>query len=355
MALAAVGALVAVLTQLAPPDPAPTVSAAPAPAAEQPPAPSTQPEAAVPDDEAQLNEWVTKVSGWLDIPPRAMLGYARATVTLTAEEPKCNVSWVTLAGIGKNASDHGRAGGGLGDAGTAAKPIGTVEVRDFYGKPVSKAGSSGPMQLPPEVWNGWKRSHTGTAEPDIQNIDDAALTAGRALCADGRDLSDGPTWWEAVRSVQDAPLFLHRVLATANVYGTVIKDNAPPNPAVLKAVTFAIDKIGLPYVWGGNGTEKGDAGFDCSGLTTAAYASAGITLKRTAHWQYGSVPLVPKETEPKLGDLIFYGNPSTKIHHVGLYVGNRQMVDAPTFGQAVQVHPYRKPNDSYAGAGRPAA
>lgn len=137
-----------------------------------------------------------------------------------------------------------------------------------------------------------------------------------------------------------------------NVYGTVGQAAAPPNPAVLSAVNFAIDKIGLPYIWGGNGTGGSDPGFDCSGLTTAAYASAGVKLMRTADTQFRSVPHV---TDPQLGDLIFYGEPSTKIHHVGLYIGNQQMIDAPQTGQAVQVHTYRKDGDDYAGAGRPTA
>ncbi|AXB48663.1 C40 family peptidase [Amycolatopsis albispora] len=304
----------------------------------------------------QLDDWAAKYSTWLEIPQRSMLAYAKATITMSQEQPGCHVSWVTLAGIGKNASDHGRAGGVIGEDGRPAQPIGTVELLDFNGTVVSERDANGPMQLTPAIWDRWARSASGAGAPDPQNIDDAALTAARALCADGgRDLSDGPTWWNAVGSLQDAPLFLHRVLATANVYGTVAKTDAPPKAAVLKAVYFAIEKIGLPYVWGGNGIEGGHEGFDCSGLTTAAYGNAGITLKRTAHWQYGSVPLVPVEEEPQLGDLVFFGNPSTKIHHVGIYVGNKQMVDAPTFGQAVQVHAYRRPGDDYAGAGRPAA
>jgi cell wall-associated NlpC family hydrolase len=88
-------------------------------------------------------------------------------------------------------------------------------------------------------------------------------------------------------------------------------------------------------------------------LTTAAYASAGITIKRTADTQFRSVFAVPAGSQPALGDLIFYGEPKTNIHHVGLYIGNQQMIDAPTQGQAVQVHTYRKPGDDYAGAGRP--
>ncbi|WP_158887420.1 NlpC/P60 family protein [Amycolatopsis anabasis] len=365
--LAAVGVVAAALVavvQLGPGEQAASVantSAAPAPPpppSEAPAAPAEQKVSQPPQTPAQqvpntpgseFDAWVGKVAGWLDIPPRAMSGYAKTTVTMTKEQPNCHLSWVTLAAIGRVTTNHGRAtGAALGDDGTMAKPIGTLEVKDFYGKVVSTPNASGPMQLSPALWKKWGKGNA-------QNIDDASLATGRALCDGGLDLTRGEAWWKAVSTLQGAPLFLHRVLATANVYGTVGRDAEPPKPPVLKAVNFAIEKIGLPYVWGGNGEEKGDLGFDCSGLTTAAYGSAGITLKRTAHWQYGSVPLIPSGSDPRLGDLIFYGNPATKIHHVGIYIGNQQMIDAPTFGQAVQVHTYRKPGDDYAGAGRPAA
>lgn len=317
--------------------------------------PSAPPSSAVPKQPSvpkasEFGAWASRTSQWLDIPLRAMTGYAQATVTLGQEQPGCHLSWVTLAAVGKVTSDHGRAQGDHLEAnGTLAKPLGTVEVRDFYSRVVSTANASGPMQLSPAIWAKWQRSASG-GKPDPQNVDDAALTTGRALCADGRDLSKD--WWNAVSSLQTAPLFLHRTLATTNVYGTVGQGSQAPNPAVLSAVDFAIEQIGLPYVWGGNGTGDADPGFDCSGLTTAAYSSAGVKLMRTADTQFRSVPHVD---EPRLGDLIFYGEPATKIHHVGLYIGNQQMIDAPQTGQAVQVHPYRKPGDDYAGAGRPTA
>jgi cell wall-associated NlpC family hydrolase len=314
------------------------------------------PTSSIPADSGLVfEEWVDDVADWLDIPRRAMYAYATATVTLAEERPDCHLSWVTLAGVGRTTTDHGRVEGGhVTDTGAMSEPLDTVEVRDFADEVISEPGAAGPLQLPPSVWDRFKASPRDE-EPDIQNIDDAALTAGRALCDGGRDLSDGDDWLAGVAVVQDHPLFLHRVLATANVYGTVGQSRTEPNAAALKAVTFAIDKIGLPYVWGGNGTEKGDAGFDCSGLTTAAYAEAGVSLMRTAHTQYHSVPLVDRDDELQLGDLIFFGDPDTKIHHVGIYIGNGQMIDAPTFGQAVQVHNYRKPGDNYAGAGRPTA
>ena len=306
----------------------------------------------VPQQSSEFDAWASKTSEWLDIPLRAMTGYAKATVKLTKEDPGCHLSWVTLAAIGKVTTDHGRNGGGrILTTGAMDKPIGTIEVRDFYNRVVSTPNASGPMQLAPAIWTKYKASASG-GKPDPQNVDDAALTTANALCADGHDLSQGQTWWDSVSTLQSAPLFLHRTLATVNVYGTVGQGSAAPNAAVLSAVNFAIDKIGLPYIWGGNGTGGSDPGFDCSGLTTAAYASAGVKLMRTADTQFRSVTHV---TEPQLGDLIFYGQPGTFIHHVGLYIGNQQMIDAPQTGQAVQVHTYRKPGDDYAGAGRPTA
>lgn len=330
-------------------------SSAPDSSTQPPPASTPASKTNVPTESGpRFEAWVDDVARWLDIPQRAMRAYATATVALSEERPGCNLSWVTLAGIGKTASDHGRAAGGeLTDDGTVSEPIDTIELRDFAGEVISVSGAAGPLQLSPSVWQRWAAS-TSDEKPDVQDIDDATLTAGRALCADGRDLSDGDDWLAGVARLQPAPLFLHRVLATANVYGTVGQSGEQPNRTALTAVTFAIEKIGLPYVWGGNGTEHGDAGFDCSGLTTAAYAEAGVELLRTAHTQYHSVPRVPEGEEPQLGDLIFYGDPATKIHHVGLYIGNQQMIDAPTFGQAVQVHNYRSEGDDYAGAGRPA-
>ncbi|OLT23486.1 hypothetical protein BJF78_32270 [Pseudonocardia sp. CNS-139] len=73
------------------------------------------------------------------------------------------------------------------------------------------------------------------------------------------------------------------------------------------AVQFALAQVGLPYVWGGDGPAAGEVGFDCSGLTHAAYEAAGVSLPRTAHTQYHHGPLVRPGTPLMPGDLVFYG------------------------------------------------
>jgi cell wall-associated NlpC family hydrolase len=158
---------------------------------------------------------------------------------------------------------------------------------------------------------------------------------------------------QAARDVLAAVHGAHCTTTTSEVVGTG-DCNAiqAPTPAAMAALNYACGQRGLPYVWGGNGAQ--DGGFDCSGLTTAAYAAAGITLPRTAHTQFHAGPRVP-DGQPLLpGDLVFYGNPNTKIHHVGLYLGGGLMINAPTFGQPVQIESYRYRGDDYAGATRPA-
>lgn len=103
-------------------------------------------------------------------------------------------------------------------------------------------------------------------------------------------------------------------------------------------------------MWGGEGPVNG--GWDCSGLVKAAYAVSGIILPRVAQDQYHAGPPVP-ENQLQPGDLVFYGVPDN-IHHVGMYVGNGLMVNAPDFNIPVRVQPYRHAGDDYFGATRPA-
>ncbi|WP_194891337.1 C40 family peptidase [Catenulispora pinisilvae] len=114
-------------------------------------------------------------------------------------------------------------------------------------------------------------------------------------------------------------------------------EQSAPTPAAAAAIAFATRQLGLPYIWGGNGPAKGDAGYDCSGLTMAAYASVGIDIPRTATDQYRRGPSVPLSSL-RPGDLIFYGN-SNFAHHVGIFVGAGAILDAPKTGTVVRLDP----------------
>lgn len=106
-----------------------------------------------------------------------------------------------------------------------------------------------------------------------------------------------------------------------------------------KAVSLAMQAQGTPYVWGGNSLTKG---VDCSGLVQQVYKQLGINLPRTTYEQakYGKVvstgALLP-------GDLVFYntggGDPNGigNLSHVGIYIGNGQIIHAPGRGKSVKV------------------
>ncbi|HEX5740870.1 MAG TPA: NlpC/P60 family protein [Pilimelia sp.] len=95
------------------------------------------------------------------------------------------------------------------------------------------------------------------------------------------------------------------------------------------AVRFAYAQLGKAYRFGGDGP----AGYDCSGLTKAAWAAAGYHLPHNAAGQRGSVASVSR-ADLRPGDLVFY---YADLSHVGLYVGDDQIIHAPTFGERVRV------------------
>jgi cell wall-associated NlpC family hydrolase len=97
-----------------------------------------------------------------------------------------------------------------------------------------------------------------------------------------------------------------------------------------QALRFALGKIGDPYVW----AAAGPSAFDCSGLVMWAYEQVGIQLEHFTGDQWNEGEHVSRD-ELRPGDLVFFFN----IDHVGLYIGNGMMVDAPSTGQLVQVQP----------------
>lgn len=109
----------------------------------------------------------------------------------------------------------------------------------------------------------------------------------------------------------------------------IAQQAAAPTQATQVAVNAALGKLGAPYRWGGTGA----GGYDCSGLTWSAYQAAGINLPRTSRAQATvGVPVSRANLQP--GDLVFFYQP---IGHVGIYLGNGQMVHSSTYGQPVSV------------------
>jgi cell wall-associated NlpC family hydrolase len=101
-----------------------------------------------------------------------------------------------------------------------------------------------------------------------------------------------------------------------------------PGPAGA-VVAFAFSQLGKPYTWGADGPGS----YDCSGLTLAAWRSAGVSLPHNAARQYDEMSH-PDRTDLRPGDLIFFYG---RISHVGVYIGQGKMIHAPEYGERVRV------------------
>lgn len=110
-----------------------------------------------------------------------------------------------------------------------------------------------------------------------------------------------------------------------------------PTPSGAQAAEIAKQYIGVPYVWGGTTPE----GFDCSGLMQYVYKQLGISISRTTSTQINDGRAVSRD-ELKQGDLILFGHP---VHHVGMYVGDGNFIEAPYSGAYVRITPLSSRND----------
>ena len=131
---------------------------------------------------------------------------------------------------------------------------------------------------------------------------------------------------------------------TASQGGIILGGNPPTSSKAAAAVYWAEKEIGKPYVWAAAGPNS----FDCSGLMVWAYDHVGIHLNHYSGDQINEGPHVSRSNlQP--GDLVFFGSP---IHHVGMYVGGGDFIEAPYTGTDVRVSQLSSRSD-FAGACRP--
>ena len=106
-------------------------------------------------------------------------------------------------------------------------------------------------------------------------------------------------------------------------------DTGSASSRAAAAFAAAQSKLGSPYVYGA----AGPSSFDCSGLTSWAYAQAGVSIDRTSQAQANDGTRIYSVSDLKVGDLVFFFN---DLHHVGLYAGNGQIIHAPRTGTVVR-------------------
>ncbi|MCV7189561.1 lytic transglycosylase domain-containing protein [Mycolicibacterium thermoresistibile] len=180
----------------------------------------------------QLHEWAAERAPKLGIPVTALEAYAYAARVAEVVNPKCKITWTTLAGIGMVESHHGTYRGAMvATDGNVTPPIrgmrldgsaGNLRLTDTDGGELDGDSeldrAMGPMQFIPETWRlyGVDANNDGVVDPD--NIDDAALSAAGYLCWRGKDLSTPRGWMEALRAYNYSDPYARSVRDWATAY-----------------------------------------------------------------------------------------------------------------------------------------
>ncbi len=158
------------------------------------------------------------------LPETVFAAYRAAEDELAGSRPGCGLRWQLLAAIGQVESAQAR-GGRVSADGTTLTPIlgprldgnGFAAIRDTdggtYDGDTAYDRAVGPMQFIPSTWATWGADGNGDGRSDPGNIHDAALAAGRYLCADGRDLSDTADLDRAILGYNHSTAYLHTVKA----------------------------------------------------------------------------------------------------------------------------------------------
>ncbi len=220
------------------------------------------------------------------------------------------LEWSVLGAIGRVESDSGRS--------TLPGVAAGANADD----------AEGPMQFEPATFEEYAVvGPAGATPPSPYDMVDAIYTAAHLLCVNGAGSPAG--LYGAVWDYDHTAVYVETVLVLAHAL------DADPGLETIPAtaISFAASKLGVPYVWGGTGPE----GYDCSSLVQAAYLAAGIEIPRVAQTQFDAGPRLSPFTAPLPGDLVFFGDSTGDVSHVGVYIGTGEMIDAPHTGTVVRV------------------
>lgn len=239
--------------------------------------------------------------------------------------------------------------------------------------PVSSAGARGPGQFIDSTWRKYGKDADGDGFADILGVADSVMASGHLMC----DMFSQIDAWKIQGLVTGDTLDLTIAGYNAGL-GAVLQHGGMPSGSVdyenqtkpyvtkirstedgfarmlspFNGLTIsglgqqiterALSYLGLPYVWGGGGIYgPSGGGFDCSGLTSyAVHAASGgkNTLPRTSEQQWSIGTEIPiQEAVP--GDLLFGNWGSGGPGHVAIYLGEGQMIHAPTTGDVVRIAP----------------
>jgi peptidoglycan DL-endopeptidase CwlO len=192
---------------------------------------------------------------------------------------------------------------------------------------ISRAAIMQQLQLE----NGDKVSALSTAEAAARHAHETAVQQAKQASALATKMAAKSRAIQSKISILNSAAFT-KAMAVFRQTGQYPNVNIPTSNTVgAQALRYALTRRGDPYVWGAAGPNS----FDCSGLVLWAYAQVGISLAHYTGDQWNEGEHISR-SQLQPGDLVFFYQ---DIGHVGLYIGDGLMVDAPDFGETVMVQP----------------
>lgn len=337
--------------------------------------------AAVLSDPAASAKTVAPVLAGID--PAVAQAYNKAAEVMATQKPDCHMRWQIVAGIWsvESSSVTGYAISSTGQITPAiiGPPVGYPDTDHGKWDGLSNEDRAvGPGQFLPSTFVTFGIDANGDWVADPNNVYDAAASTANYLCGDDHaNLSDPGALRAAIFRYNHSNTYVDSVMsaiAQFNAVGASAGGVSTSATGTAKTVIDAAQQwIGTTYAWGG-GTAAGPSrgihdggvadsyqdytkiGFDCSGLTLYAFAQAGISLPHSssAQAQMGQqIPASAGLAALQPGDLVFWAwIPSARstVHHVGIYIGDGQMINAPYSGTTVRIDEVTL--SGYAGAAR---
>ncbi|MCC3767689.1 bifunctional lytic transglycosylase/C40 family peptidase [Streptomyces sp. UNOC14_S4] len=222
----------------------------------------------------------------------------------------------------------------------------------------SPVGALGIAQFMPDTWAAYGMDGDGDGVKDVFNPADAVAAQANYDCIVAKEVKDVPgdstdnmlaaynAGGGAVIKYGGIPPYAETRDYVKSIRELARKwtDALTPLPAgkgAARAIAAAKTALGTWYQWGGDcvAPYTGQNGCDCSSLTKMAWASSGVNLPRTTYEQVHSGTAVQSVSQLQPGDLLFSVPGGAGPEHVGMYIGNGQVIDAPRTGSQVRIKP----------------
>ncbi|OIK02549.1 glycoside hydrolase [Streptomyces sp. MUSC 14] len=230
-----------------------------------------------------------------------------------------------------------------------------AESKDKNGNPVAM----GIAQFTPETWAARGVDGDGDGVKDVFNPADAIAAQAKYDCTLAQEVKGVPgdstdnmlaaynagggavIHFGGIPPYPETRDYVRNIRQLAAKWAAAVQPNAPAGKGAARAIAAAKTALGTWYQWGGSCTSPytGAGGCDCSSLTKMAWASAGVNLPRVTYDQVHAGTAVNSVSQLRPGDLLFSVPGSAGPEHVGMYIGDDQVIEAPHTGAQVRIKP----------------